>query len=309
MEIGVEKTQDIKFNPEYDQKSETFGAMSMAVIRVENYYQALLRELHRPKEGIPVDHSVLAFVHSKNGVDFKRSGVISVKPGDSFDKLAVEDPTIVKLNGEYFVFHSAVNPKDPGVEVAIQLVTGPNLKELGNKTVVLSPKELKTVFGKVDMVKEPEFVFDGKKWLMFYEYADGTKSRIAVAESNNLAGPYQNHRLLIDGKYDWDSQHTSPGPIIITPNKDICMIYNGRGPKSALDQTPTWAIGYAIIDGKTGAVLERSDSPFLRPPEEIGPGNQLIVFANSLASKPYKQTLYCTVADIRSAVVHLAVNF
>lgn len=309
MEISVEKTQNIKFNPEYDQKSETFGAISMAVVRVENYYQALLRELHRPKKDIPVATSVLAFVHSQNGVDFERSGVISVKPGDSSDKLAVEDPTIVKLNGEYFVFHSAVNPKDPGVEVAIQLVTGPNLKELGNKTVILSPKELKTVFGNVDMVKEPEFVFIDGKWLMFYEYADGIKSRIAVAESNNLAGPYLNHRLLIDGEKPWDSQHTSPGPIIITPNKDICMFYNGRGPKSELEQTPSWAIGYAIIDGKTGAVLKRSDSPILRPPEEIGPGNQLIAFANSLVSGPYKQSLYYTIADRRSAVAYLSVNF
>jgi predicted GH43/DUF377 family glycosyl hydrolase len=122
-----------------------------------------------------------------------------------------------------------------------------------------------------------------------------------------LTGDYQNHRVLINPREEkWDSQHVSPGPIIKTSGGDLLMFYNSRGPKNKDDNTPTWAIGSVIIDVSSGRLLERSEQPIIRPPEEIGPDGQLIAFANSVLEK--KQWLYYTAADKRMIVASYAVN-
>lgn len=317
MEIGVKETNDVTFTPEIGKEDpETLGAMSMAVVKINDYYSTLFRELHQPEAPQPILESVLAFASSKNGVDFERSGVVALRPTkkpESFDRLAVEDPTIVKMDGIYYVFHTAVRPASGrGVETAIQLASGKSLENIGNKRIILTPQDVKVDLGSVNMVKEPEFfqLPDGS-WTMIYEFADFEKSRIAIATSKNLTGPYSGHRILLDTRSDfWDSQHTSPGPLFSTSRRDICMFYNGRGARNELDQTPTWAIGYVIIDTKTGAISNRSETPIIRPPNEIGPDNQLIAFANSLVQEGDRriQTLYYTIADKRSACARIAAD-
>jgi len=321
MEIGVKDTKDIKFIPEIGaQDLRERSAMSMAVIKeagalVSDYYKALYRHLYQPESKQPVLESVLAFASSDNGVDFRRSGVIPVKPSktpESFDQLAVEDPTIVVVDGVYRVFHTAVKPSGRGVTTAIQMVIGPSLENLGNKKIILTPQDVRQELGTVDMVKEPEFfkLKDGT-WIMIYEFADRQKSRVAIAQSKDLEGPYRKHRILLDTREDmWDSQHVSAGPLFTTSFNDICILYNGRGPLSASDQIPTWSIGYAVLDAKTLGIKVRSDSPFIRPPSEIGPGNQLIAFANSLIREGDRriQTLYYTIADKRSACARIVTD-
>jgi predicted GH43/DUF377 family glycosyl hydrolase len=319
MEIGVDKTENVTFSPAIEKNPEIAAAMSMAVISMEGYYDALYRQVTKAKPGELIPESVIAFASSPNGVDFARSGVIPLKPTsevNSIDRLAVEDPTIVKLDGKYYVFHSAVSPKvsGEGVQVAIQVVEGDSLGHLGtDKKILFTPKDVQDSLGeKVDMVKEPEFYFgkDGL-WHIIYEHTGRGKSEIATAESPTLTGKYKNHRPLLETRENaWDSQHLSPGPLLCTSSGDILMFYNGCSPKSSLDKTPTWSIGHVIIDGKTGAISNRADSPIIRPPDEIGPGNQLISFANSITSTEGNKTnrLYYTVADTRSAVASIFVN-
>ncbi|MCX6704498.1 MAG: hypothetical protein NTZ07_03595 [Candidatus Woesebacteria bacterium] len=319
MEIGVGETERVVFSPAIEKNPEISAAMSMAVVSMKGYYDALYRQVSKAKPGELVPESVIAFASSPNGVDFARSGVVPLKPTqevNSIDRIAVEDPAIVKLDGKYYVFHSAVSPKTvgEGVQVAIQVVEGDSLGHLGtDKKIVLTPKDVQDSLGeKVDMVKEPEFYFgkDGL-WHMIYEHTGRGKSEIATAESPQLTGPYRNNRPLLETRENsWDSQHTSPGPLLFTSQGDILMFYNGRGPKSSEDETPSWSIGHVIIDGKTGAISNRAEAPIIRPPEEIGPGNQLISFANSITSTEGAKNnrLYYTVADTRSAVASIFVN-
>jgi len=126
-----------------------------------------------------------------------------------------------------------------------------------------------------------------------------------------LTGPYRNNRPLMEVRPNaWDSQHLSPGPLLFTSKGDILMFYNGRGPKSSEDQTPSWSIGHVIIDASTGVVSDRAESPIIRPSDEIGPENQLISFANSITSTEGTKNnrLYYTVADTRSAVASIFIN-
>ena len=304
------------FSPAIEESPEIMAAMSMAVQLVDKYYESLYRQVSRPHKGQLIPESVIAFASSSNGVDFDRSGIVPIKPGvekGSLDQLAVEDPTIVKDGQTYYVFHSAVSPKEKneGVQVGIQVVTGDSLQRLGTKKqTVLTPKEVRNSLGKeVDMVKEPEFYYGKDQlWHMIFEHTGRGKSEIAIAESPQITGPYRNHRSLLEVRPGtWDSQHLSPGPLLFTSGGDILMFYNGRGPKNSEDNTPSWSIGYTIIDTKTGAIIDRSGTPIIRPPEEIGPGNQLISFANSITSKegPRIHRLYYTVADTRSAVASI----
>lgn len=317
MQIGVKSTDTITFIPslEKDTDPEIIAVMSMAVNLVEQYYETLYRQVQKTqKQEVP--ESVIAFASSENGVDFQRSGLIPVRPTKeigSHDILAVEDPTVVKVDGQYFVFHSAVEPKpsgDPGVQVSLQVVSGASLQTLSpDKKLILTPQDVAKTLGEgVDMVKEPEFFFNNGMWYMIYEHTGRGKSEIAIAESPSLTGPYRDHRSLLQTREGmWDSQHTSPGPILLTSRGDILMLYNGRGPKNAEDQTPSWAIGFVIIDAKTGAILTRSDAPIITPPSEIGPGNQLIAFANSVVEDSGENRLYYTIADSRMAVANLDV--
>jgi predicted GH43/DUF377 family glycosyl hydrolase len=319
VEIGVDQTERVTFSPAIEENPEISAAMSMAVVSMKEYYAALYRQVSKPKPGETFPESVLAFASSSNGVDFSRSGIIPLRPTkeiSSIDRLAVEDPTIVKDGEIFYVFHSAVSPKtgSEGVQVAIQVVKGKSLEHLeSDKQIVLTPKEVQSSLGeKVDMVKEPEFYFgkDGL-WHMIYEHTGRGISEIAIAESPQLTGPYRNNRPLLEVRPNaWDSQHLSPGPLLFTSEGDALMFYNGRGPKNSEDQTPSWSIGHVVIDASSGAISNRSESPIIRPSEEIGPDNQLISFANSVTSIEGTKTnrLYYTVADTRSAVASIFIK-
>jgi predicted GH43/DUF377 family glycosyl hydrolase len=321
MEITIDKdrTRDITFDKETRYNREIVKTMSMAVELIDSHYRGLYRELHQQENESqnPIRYSVLGFASSENGVDFTRSTNIALSPtlvGKNRDRLAVEDPTIVTVDGVKYVFYSAVEPKrnnEDGVLVSIGMVKGQTVDALNqnNRKIILTPEKVGGQLNrKVDMVKEPEFIKtkDGK-WLMIYEYGSGGVSRIGMAESKTLTGNYENHRELInprEGK--WDNQHVSPGPIIRTSRGDLLMFYNGRGPKNEQDQTPTWAIGSVIIDLSTGGLLQRSEDPIILPPEEIGPDGQLIAFANSVVEE--KHMLYYTAADKRMIVASYVAN-
>lgn len=265
----------------------------------------------------PIRYSVLGFASSENGVDFTRSSNIALSPtliAKNRDRLAVEDPTIVTVDGVKYVFYSAVEPKknnEDGVLVSIGMVKGQTVDALNqnDRKIILTPEKVSGQLNrKVDMVKEPEFIKtkDGR-WIMIYEFASDGVSRIGMAESKTLTGNYENHRLLINPRENkWDSQHVSPGPIIRTSRGDLLMFYNGRGPKNELNQTPAWGIVSVIIDISSGGLLERSEQPIIRPPEEIGPDGQLIAFANSVVEQ--KQMLYYTAADKRMIVASYVAN-
>ena len=110
MEIGVADTEPVVFSPSIEKENpEISAAMSMAVVSMQGYYDALYRQVSKPKDGEVIPESVIAFVSSDNGVDFARSGVIPLKPThevNSIDRIAVEDPTIVQLDSKFYVFHS-----------------------------------------------------------------------------------------------------------------------------------------------------------------------------------------------------------
>ncbi len=319
MEITVEKTQNVTFDYDKIKNPEIVGTMSMAVVRMGQHYNGLYRELHQQKDELnnPIRYSVLGFASSENGVDFSRSTNIALSPtliAKNRDRLAVEDPTIVMVDGVKYVFYSAVEPKknnEEGVLVSIGMVKGQTVDALNqnDRKIILTPEKVSGQLNrKVDMVKEPEFIRtkDGK-WIMIYEFGSDGVSRIGMAESKTLTGNYENHRILIDPREGkWDSQHVSPGPIITTSRGDLLMFYNGRGPKNEQDQTPTWAIGSVIIDLSSGGLLERSGQPVIRPPEEIGPDGQLIAFANSVIEQ--KRMLYYTAADKRMIVASYVAN-
>jgi len=316
MEINIKESHDVKFFPKLETNRDIIATMSMAVIKVENYYQTLYRQVQKTtNQSIPT--SVLAFAQSKNGTDFDQSGTVVLKPQQfkgSEDQLAVEDPTIVQLDGVKYIFHTAVKSKEnnQGIIAATRVVSGSNLENLdSNRQMILDPKEIgKTMGRNIDMVKEPEFIrLKNGRWIVFYEFADGKKSRIGTAWSQYLTGPYQDHRLIMDTREgNWDSQHLSPGPIVTTSQGDLIMFYNGRGPKNNNNQTPQWSIGSVIINPNIGNIIENSrcNRPIITPPPEIGPDNQLIAFANSIVSE--EQKLYYTVADTRSRVAHLALE-
>jgi|GEM_PF-4996933 len=325
MEIGVKGVERVTFSPDFKTSPEVIAALSMATVKVGDYYQALLRQVQlKPDQQLnrggelaegKVPESVLAFVMGKDGVNFDRSGVVALRPSEepgAKDSLAVEDPTIVKTGDHFYVFHSAVEPRDGGgVWVSMQVAEGDDLQHLGNKRVILEPREVGKKLGRdVDMVKEPEVIQmpDGS-WRLFCEVAGGGKSRIATASASGVVGPYNDFRILLDTREEgFDSRHVSPGPVMLTRGGDILMLFNGCGNKGTFDATEKWSVGAVMISAR-GGVMEntRLEKPVVAPPEELGYSGKLVAFASSLVLESHEQKLYYHVADQRVQVARLDV--
>ena len=50
MNVNVRETHDVNFFPKFEASDEVIAAMSMAVIKTEGYYDALLRQVQRQGE-------------------------------------------------------------------------------------------------------------------------------------------------------------------------------------------------------------------------------------------------------------------
>jgi beta-1,2-mannobiose phosphorylase / 1,2-beta-oligomannan phosphorylase len=306
------------------------GRFSLAVIRnIQGLYEALVRERHANAGSLDSDGkivvpvSIVTYAQSSNGINFEMPGIISLSPSSPFDSVAVEDPTILNLNGINYVFttgvqmHSKADDRANGyVETNIMMATGDTLTNLEDNKVILTPQDVSKDISELEiaMVKEPELVIDSEGNIQHMIYEVGTNLGSQIAICRNVSGKpshgYLDHRIMLSTRENmWDSDHVSTGPTIPLNNGDILMFYNGRNSPNERGFS-SWAIGIVIFSKDLTRVLYRSENPVILPPNEIGPDNQLIAFANSLVVDPSSSVskLYLTAADTRMQAVEVMLN-
>jgi predicted GH43/DUF377 family glycosyl hydrolase len=246
-------------------------------------YQILMRAVN-PSEDPAQKVARIYSGTSKDGLHFKMSeGPVIAPSTKPYDKDGCEDPTVVCIGKKYLVYYTGWNQTK--MEGQLILAKGDALDQLkssgivlGSKSPYINPKE-----ATVSQLKNG-------KWQLLFEYANNKRSKLGVATSESAEGPWKiKGEYLPAAKDSWDNYHLSPGPVVITPQGNMVLFYNGS------DDQAKWRIGWAELDEK-GKVTARSKKPLIVPPKSKK-GESDIAFAASAVLVKEAIWLYYTTAD------------
>jgi predicted GH43/DUF377 family glycosyl hydrolase len=251
-------------------------------------FELLLRVVNRSAN--PAEK--VARIHhgwSTDGLHFVLDDTPAIAPGPDVpgacDSGGCEDPTVARVGGAYYVYYSGWNEHLKRGELL--LATGPDVHHLQKKGIalestdhVVNPKEATIVQAS-----------DGT-WRLFFEYANEDRSKIGLARSANVAGPWQVLRPLFERRpQSWDSWHLSTGPILESETGNPVMFYNGA------TESAQWRIGWIVFDRDYTEVLGRSDDPLILPYVRRSVDDSDIAFAASNVRIGDAVYLYYSVAD------------
>jgi len=227
---------------------ETDGAFNPAVIYEDGKFKMWYRVMSGGKSSI-------AYAESTDGINWVKYGVVlqNGSAGEP-DSVGCEDPMVIKYNDTYYMFYAGYDGSK-AVTMLAKSNDGINWTKVGVVLDVGASGSYDSEYAKAGRV-----VWNGSKWLMFYEAGDGTTSRVALAESDSLEGNWTKVGIVIDVRSGyWDSNHVSIGsnPILL-PDGRIFMIYNGQ------DGTK-WYAGEIIMSNDGRTILSRASNPILEP--------------------------------------------
>jgi beta-1,2-mannobiose phosphorylase / 1,2-beta-oligomannan phosphorylase len=262
--------------------------LSPCVWQENGRFELLLRVVNRSDN--PAEK--VARIHhgsSEDGLRFVLDDTPAIAPGPdvpgAYDSGGCEDPTVARVAGRYYVYYSGWNEHLKRGELL--LAVGPYVRHLQKKGIALESSE------RVANPKEATIVrvADGT-WRLFFEYANEGKSKIGVARSANVAGPWHVLPPLFERRpQSWDSWHLSTGPILESEAGDPVMFYNGA------TSSAQWRIGWIAFDAGYTRVLSRCDVPFILPHVRRNSDDSDIAFAASAVRTPDAIYLYYSVAD------------
>lgn len=224
---------------------------------------------------------------SSDGIDFAMDAqpVIAPGPGE-LDHDGCEDPTLALCDGTYYVYYTGWNQSELRGELL--WASGSDLHRLEKRGVAIEGTSL------MANPKEATIVSAGDgTWRLFFEYARGGASRIGMAVSDSVSGPWSVREDPFAARPAlWDSNHLSTGPILLSNPQRPMMFYNGANEKAA------WRIGWIEFDATFEHILARCDDPLIVPHEPPTDGDTDIAFAASCIARGTQRTdLYYSIAD------------
>ena len=257
--------------------------LSPFVWKENDVYNIMLRAVN-PSEDATQKVARAYYGTSKDGLYFNMNDGPTIAPGtNSYDKDGCEDPTVICVNNSYLVYYTGWNQTK--LEGQLLLAEGKNMETL-SLTGIAIPSYEPYINPKEATVAQLK---DGK-WVLLFEYANESRSKLGRAYSENPDGPWK-----IEGEFlpavenSWDSYHLSPGPVLTDSLNQTVMFYNGS------DANAHWRIGWANMDAR-GNVTKRSKSPLITPPKGKD-GDTDIAFAASAVLVGKEIWLYYSIAD------------
>lgn len=258
--------------------------LSPFVWRTQRGYEILIRAV--PHSDNPAE-KIARIYHgwSRDGLRFEMSDEPAISPGPAQDDIdGCEDPTLAIVDGTQYVYYSGWNERRKCGQLL--LASGPDPEHLEKRGVALpsangceNPKEATIVQAA-----------DGS-WRLFYEFARDGASKIGVARSAGVAGPWKVCDPLFDSRPGtWDDWHLSTGPICENGASPV-MFYNGASRKAE------WRIGWVTFDANYQHAISRSIDPILAAPAQRAPEETDIAFAASAVDDGASIRLYYSIAD------------
>lgn len=274
--------------------------------------------------GIGLRTSRIALASSVDGVNFQRYAEPILFPAEDNQKEfewpgGLEDPRVaVTEDGTFVVFYTQWNRKVPRLGVA----TSKDLRHWEKHGPIFENAKYKPLMDMshksasiVTTLKDDKLVvtrINGKYWMYWGEH--GVKG----ATSDNLV----DWEPVLDDKGElakfievrpgyFDSALTECGPPAVLTDKGILLLYNGKNhdTKELADarfNLGTYSAGQVLFDKNDPTkVLERLDTPFLRPMEDFEKSGQYVdgtVFIQGLSYYKSRWYLYYGCADSKVAV-------
>lgn len=247
------------------------------LLRVVNYSENAAEKVARIHRGVSLD-----------GIHFALGAAPVIPPGEdvpgAYDSGGCEDPTVAYAGGEYYVYYTGWNEHIKRGELL--LASGPDLESLTKRGIALPSTD------SLLNPKEAEIIraADGT-WRLFFEYAADDRSKIGIAQSPNVDGPWSVQPPLFEARPGWDSWHLSTGPVICEGDMLPVMFYNGA------TNAAQWRIGWVVFDRDFTRVLARCEHPIVLPGERRFAEDTDIAFAASAIAHGDRIFLYYSVAD------------
>jgi len=222
---------------------------------------------------------------SQDGLAFSVGDQPVIAPGpDADDSDGCEDPTLAMVQDMTYVYYSGWNQRSERGQ--LMLAAGVNAEHLEKRGVAIphtkeqeNPKEASILQAA-----------DGT-WRLFFEYSHGGASRVGLATSPSVDGPWTVRDSPFQARLgQWDDWHLSPGPVLSFDSAHPVMFYNG-GTREA-----HWRIGWVQFDEQCWRVIDRGDQPLITPPSGE-PGDTDIAFIASAVQQGQDIFLYYSVAD------------
>ncbi|MGA8796299.1 MAG: hypothetical protein WB526_04430 [Candidatus Cybelea sp.] len=256
-----------------------FHVMIRAVPRCEDPAKKIARIYH----GVSAD-----------GLLFDMDESAAIAPGPASEDLdGCEDPTVALWGGALYVYYSGWNQAQR--RGCLLLASGPDASNLHKRGVALQ-----SVPG-CENPKEAEIALaDDDRWRLFFEYAQGDASRVGIADSSRVDGPWSIRQPPFERRpSSWDSWHLSTGPTVTLDGTPV-MFYNGA------TRDAKWRIGWIRFDPNYRVVIERCDDPLIVPPTPKTDETD-IAFAASAITQDELIRVYYSVADqhMRRATLRL----
>jgi len=273
----------------YECSKELAGMYKLSpfVWREHGGFELLLRVVNHSDDA----STKIARIHSgfsSDGLHFVLELNAVIAPGPdvpgSPDSGGCEDPTVAIVEGRYYVYYSGWNEHIKRGELL--LASGPTLQRLEKRGIALASSETLRNPKEATIVR----VADGT-WRLFFEFAEDDRSKIGLASSPNVDGPWTVLAPLFAARPGrWDDWHLSTGPIFGESDLPV-MFYNGA------TRDAHWRIGWVVFDPLYTRVLARSEEPVIAPGQRKCVADTDLAFAASAVEEGRMVRLYYSIAD------------
>jgi beta-1,2-mannobiose phosphorylase / 1,2-beta-oligomannan phosphorylase len=210
-------------------------------------------------------------------------------PTEPYEKMGVEDPRLVKLEGTYYLTYSAWD----GKTARLCLATSDNLRDWqkhGPLFPDFKPTNGWTKSGAILPEKLQTGPYKGKYIMYFGD------THIWMATSEDLVNwePIE-EPVFSPREGRFDNVLVEPGPPAMRTEDGIILIYNGAGRFEKSGDKLIYATGQILLDGDDPTkVLDRSEKPFLAVTQEWEKEGYVdnVVFAEGLVKIENQWLLY-----------------